>query len=118
DEAHRFAVMFHRASRARRDLRSEIDAIAGIGPRKRRALLTAFGSVAGVRRATREELVRVVGERPADGGRAHFGGPSLKPPNAGRRTSSPGTTHAKTLIGQQFCLTLKPFLTPPTTESL
>ena len=61
DEAHRFAVTFHRQSRTKRDLRSELDAIPGIGPRRRKALLTAFGSVAGVRRATREELVRVVG---------------------------------------------------------
>ena len=72
DEAHRFAVTFHRQSRTRRDFRSELDAIAGIGPRRRRALLTAFGSVAGVRRATREELVRVVGARCADTVLAHF----------------------------------------------
>ncbi len=76
DEAHRFAVTFHRASRARRDLRSDLDAIAGIGPRRRKALLTAFGSVAGVRRATREELVRVVGARSADAVLAHFSTPS------------------------------------------
>jgi len=76
DEAHRFAVTFHRASRARRDLRSDLDAIAGIGPRRRKALLTAFGSVAGVRRATREELVRVVGARSADAVLAHFSIPS------------------------------------------
>jgi excinuclease ABC subunit C len=76
DEAHRFAVTFHRASRARRDLRSDLDAIGGIGPRRRKALLTAFGSVAGVRRATREELVRVVGARAADAVLAHFSTPS------------------------------------------
>jgi excinuclease ABC subunit C len=69
-------VTFHRASRARRDLRSDLDAIAGIGPRRRKALLTAFGSVAGVRRATREELVRVVGARSADAVLAHFSTPS------------------------------------------
>jgi excinuclease ABC subunit C len=72
DEAHRFAVTFHRASRTRRDLGSELDTIAGIGPRKRKALLTAFGSLAGVRRATREDLVRVVGTRSADAVLAHF----------------------------------------------
>jgi excinuclease ABC subunit C len=76
DEAHRFAVTFHRASRTKRDLRSDLDAIAGIGPRRRKALLTAFGSVAGVRRATREELVRVVGARSADAVLAHFSTPS------------------------------------------
>jgi excinuclease ABC subunit C len=72
DEAHRFAVTFHRASRTKRDLRSELDAIGGIGPRKRKALLTSFGSVTGVRRATREDLVRVVGARSADAVLAHF----------------------------------------------
>jgi excinuclease ABC subunit C len=72
DEAHRFAVTFHRQARTRRDLQSELDAIAGVGPRRRRTLLTAFGSVAGVRRATREELTRVVGARTADAILAHF----------------------------------------------
>ena len=56
DEAHRFAVTFHRKARSMRDLRSELDDVPGIGPRRRRALLTRFGSLAGVRRATREEL--------------------------------------------------------------
>jgi excinuclease ABC subunit C len=72
DEAHRFAVTFHRQSRTRRDLRSELDAIPGVGPRRRKALLTAFGSVAGVRRATREELAAVVGARSADRVLAYF----------------------------------------------
>jgi excinuclease ABC subunit C len=72
DEAHRFAITFHRLSRSKRDFRSELDAIAGIGPRRRKALLTAFGSLAGVRRATREELLRVVGPRCADVVLAHF----------------------------------------------
>jgi excinuclease ABC subunit C len=65
DEAHRFAVTFHRKARSMRDLRSELDAIPGIGPRRRRALLTTFGSLAGVRRATREELEQVVGANAA-----------------------------------------------------
>jgi excinuclease ABC subunit C len=72
DEAHRFAVTFHRQRRTRRDLRSDLDAVPGIGPRRRKALLTAFGSLAGVRRATREELVRVVGVKTADAVLAHF----------------------------------------------
>ena len=66
DEAHRFAVTFHRKARSMRDLRSELDSVPGIGPRRRRALLTAFGSLAGVRRATREELAAVVGPRTAN----------------------------------------------------
>ncbi len=72
DEAHRFAVTFHRQSRKKRDLRSELDRVAGVGPRRRKALLVAFGSIAGVRRATREELVRVVGAKCADAVLAHF----------------------------------------------
>ena len=65
DEAHRFAVTFHRKARTMRDLRSALDDVPGIGPRRRRALLTAFGSLAGVRRATREELDSVVGPKAA-----------------------------------------------------
>jgi excinuclease ABC subunit C len=65
DEAHRFAVTFHRKARTMRDLKSELDSVPGIGPRRRRALLTAFGSVAAVRRATREELDAVVGAKAA-----------------------------------------------------
>jgi excinuclease ABC subunit C len=65
DEAHRFAVTFHRKARTMRDLRSALDDVPGIGPRRRRALLTAFGSLAGVRRATREELDGVVGPKAA-----------------------------------------------------
>jgi excinuclease ABC subunit C len=72
DEAHRFAVTFHRARRAKRDLRSDLDTIPNIGPRRRKALLTTFGSLAGVRRATREELARVVGAKTADAVLAHF----------------------------------------------
>ena len=72
DEAHRFAITFHRLSRTKRDLRSELDVIEGIGPRRRKALLTAFGSLAGVRRATREELMKVVGGKCADAVLAHF----------------------------------------------
>jgi excinuclease ABC subunit C len=66
DEAHRFAVAFHRRARTMRDLRSALDHVPGIGPRRRRTLLTTFGSVAGVRRATREELKAVIGPKAAD----------------------------------------------------
>ena len=61
DEAHRFAVTFHRKARTLRDLRSELDHVPGVGPRRRKTLLTKFGSLAGVRRATREELSAAVG---------------------------------------------------------
>jgi excinuclease ABC subunit C len=72
DEAHRFAVTFHRQARRMRDLRSELDAVPGVGPRRRRALLTAFGSLAGLRRASREDLTAIVGPKVADAVLAYF----------------------------------------------
>ena len=72
DEAHRFAVSFHRKARSMRDLRSELDSVPGIGPRRRRALLVAFGSLAGVRRASREELMAIVGAKTADAVLGYF----------------------------------------------
>jgi excinuclease ABC subunit C len=74
DEAHRFAVTFHRRARQMRDLHSELDRVPGIGPRRRRALLKRFGSLAGVRRATREELAAEVGPKVADAVLAFFAG--------------------------------------------
>jgi excinuclease ABC subunit C len=74
DEAHRFAVTFHRRARTMRDLRSELDHVPGIGPRRRRTLLRTFGSLAGVRRATREELAAEVGPKVADAVLAFFAG--------------------------------------------
>jgi excinuclease ABC subunit C len=74
DEAHRFAVTFHRRARTLRDLRSALDGIPGVGPRRRRTLLTRFGSLAGVRRATREELSAAVGAKVADRVLAFFAG--------------------------------------------
>ena len=74
DEAHRFAVTFHRKARSMRDLRSELDGVPGVGPRRRKALLVAFGSLAGVRRASREELTSVVGAKTADAVLGYFAG--------------------------------------------
>ena len=72
DEAHRVAVSYHRSARARRDFQSELDTIPGVGARRRKVLLTRFGSVANVRRATREELVPVIGARVADAVLGYF----------------------------------------------
>jgi excinuclease ABC subunit C len=74
NEAHRFAVSFHRKARTMRDLGSELDRIPGVGPRRRRQLLTTFGSLAGVRRATREELAAAIGAKLADAVLAFFAG--------------------------------------------
>jgi excinuclease ABC subunit C len=72
DEAHRFAVTFHRKARSMRDLRSELDNVPGVGARRRNGLLRTFGSLAGVRRATREELAAAVGAKTADAVLAFF----------------------------------------------
>jgi excinuclease ABC subunit C len=74
DEAHRFAVGFHRQVRSRRTIASELDEVPGIGPAKRRKLLSVFGSLRGVRGASQAELAGVVGKASALRLRAHFDG--------------------------------------------
>jgi len=66
DEAHRFALRHHRAARRRRTLRSALTDIPGVGPVTARRLLTRFGSVAGVGRASLEELASTVGRARAE----------------------------------------------------
>jgi excinuclease ABC subunit C len=61
DEAHRFAVRYNRKLRSKRTLRSDLGDIPGIGPRRQTELLRRFGSVKGVRAATREEIARLPG---------------------------------------------------------
>jgi excinuclease ABC subunit C len=61
DEAHRFAITYHRKLRDKRAIHSELDDIAGIGEVRKKALLRHFGSVEKIRNATVEELVAVEG---------------------------------------------------------
>ncbi|MGH7643180.1 MAG: excinuclease ABC subunit UvrC [Candidatus Dormibacteria bacterium] len=61
DEAHRFAITRHRAKRAKAGVRSRLDEIGGLGPKRKRALLLRFGSVEGIRAASWEELTAVPG---------------------------------------------------------
>jgi excinuclease ABC subunit C len=61
DEAHRFAVSYSRHRRARRTITSELLAIRGVGPGRRRALLERFGSLAGVKTATPAEIASLPG---------------------------------------------------------
>jgi excinuclease ABC subunit C len=63
DEAHRFAITYHRTLRARKTTQSALDRIPGIGPKRKRELLRAFGSVRRILQASEEELATVV---PAD----------------------------------------------------
>ncbi len=72
DEAHRFAVTFHRQRRAARDFHSKLDDIQGIGPRKRKLLMDRFKSLKRVKEATVEELAGVVGPRLAERVRQHL----------------------------------------------
>jgi len=60
DEAHRFAVTFHRARRTKRELSSDLLAIAGVGERTAKKLLAHFGSLTSLRSVTLEELSQVV----------------------------------------------------------
>jgi excinuclease ABC subunit C len=64
DEAHRFAITYQRSRRTRSVRGSALEDVPGVGPAKRRALLKAFGSVAGVRRAADADLLAVPGISP------------------------------------------------------
>ena len=61
DEAHRFAITAHRARRDKQGVASKLDSIPGIGPSRRRALLTHFGSIEDIRNASLEDLQKAPG---------------------------------------------------------
>jgi len=61
DEAHRFAIAYHRDVRGKRALRSELDEVAGIGPGRKKALLKRFGSVRRIREASLDEVAATPG---------------------------------------------------------
>ena len=61
DEAHRFAITYHRKLRGKAVRRSVLDAIPGIGPKRKRALLRKFGSVRGIREASVDDVAATVG---------------------------------------------------------
>jgi len=64
DEAHRFAITYHRKLRARASVRSAFDGLAGVGPRRRAALLRTFGSVKRIREAPVEQIAAIPGIGP------------------------------------------------------
>ncbi len=72
DEAHRFAVTFHRSRRSARQLTSELDAIAGVGEKTVQKLLKQFGSSELVRAASEEDLAKAVGRAAARKVKAHY----------------------------------------------
>ena len=61
DEAHRFAITYHRALRSKASLRSSIDMVTGIGPKRKRMLLRRFGSVQAIKDAPLDEIAAVPG---------------------------------------------------------
>ncbi|GAC1518839.1 MAG: hypothetical protein NVS2B3_15020 [Vulcanimicrobiaceae bacterium] len=65
DEAHRFAVEYHRVRRDKAMTQSALDALAGVGPVRRKRLLTTFGSVGAIKRASVDEIAAVKGMTPA-----------------------------------------------------
>ena len=73
DEAHRFAITYHRKLRGKRNLVSVLDHIVGIGPKRRQALRSHFGTIARIREASVEELQQAPGmNRPAAEAVYHF----------------------------------------------
>ena len=61
DEAHRFAVTYHRNLRSKSSLRSSVDLVTGIGPKRKRMLLRRFGSVKGIKEASVDDIAAVPG---------------------------------------------------------
>jgi excinuclease ABC subunit C len=90
DETHRFAVTFHRLRRGKRQTRSALNDIPGVGPLTARKLLRAFGSIANLRRADLDALTKVVGQKAAARIRQQL---SAIP--AADRTSTPTKEHAE-----------------------
>ncbi len=90
DETHRFAVTFHRLRRGKRQTRSALNDIPGVGPLTARKLLRAFGSIANLRRADIDALAKVVGQKAAARIRQQL---SATPEHD--RTSTPTKEHAE-----------------------
>jgi excinuclease ABC subunit C len=72
DEAHRFAITFHRSLRTKRTLQTELHQIEGVGEKRAKDLLEAFGSVQGVKFATLDQLAEIVDEKTAEKIREYF----------------------------------------------
>ncbi|MCX6135433.1 MAG: excinuclease ABC subunit UvrC [Ignavibacteriales bacterium] len=72
DEAHRFAITYHRTLRSRRILKTELDLIKGVGKTRATELLESFGSVQGVKFATEEQIAEIVGPKLASEIKEYF----------------------------------------------
>jgi len=72
DEAHRFAITYHRTLRSKRILTTELDLIKGVGKKRATELLESFGSVQGVKFATEEQIAEIVGPKLASEIKEYF----------------------------------------------
>lgn len=63
DEAHRFGITHHRKLRSKRNIKSALDDIDGIGPKRKKELIKRFGTISNIRNATMEELMEVIPEK-------------------------------------------------------
>ena len=75
DEAHRFALSFHRRVRTKRVLASELEQIPGIGEKRKNLLLSHFKSLQHIRAASEDELAPLIGRRAAKAAVRHFSSP-------------------------------------------
>ena len=66
DEAHRFGITHHRKLRSKRNIKSALDDIDGIGPKRKKELIKRFGTINNIRNATMEELMEVIPEKIAE----------------------------------------------------
>jgi excinuclease ABC subunit C len=72
DEVHRFGITFHRAKRSQGTFKNELETIEGIGQKTANDLLTHFRSIANIKKASREELMKIVGDKKAKLITTHF----------------------------------------------
>jgi excinuclease ABC subunit C len=96
DEAHRFAITFHRQRRSKRMTASALDNIPGLGETRRKALLRHFGSLKRLGQATPEEIAEVhgIGRRTAEAVLAALNPPPDKPEADGEAADRPTTIPA------------------------
>ena len=87
EETHRFAITYNRDSHRKNALRSALDDIPGVGPKRREALRKRFGSLKAIRAATAAELAEVIGGAAGEKAYLHFHGQAENTP-AGDETSA------------------------------
>jgi excinuclease ABC subunit C len=110
DEAHRFAITYHRSKRSKRMTASALDAVPGLGEHRRKALVTHFGSLARLTEATVDEITAVPGigvstaTAVLDALRADTGSNAATDDRVGERASgSPPHAAERRLVGQDRC---------------